>query len=77
MQIGTNNPMHSNCGAKTRNGTPCKSRPITGRNRCRMHGGTSPGAPRGNKNAWKHGERSAAHIALVRRLRALLGSSYP
>jgi len=23
--------------------------------RCRMHGGTSPGAPKGNKNAWKHG----------------------
>jgi uncharacterized protein YjcR len=23
--------------------------------RCRMHGGTSPGAPKGNRNAWKHG----------------------
>jgi hypothetical protein len=23
--------------------------------RCRMHGGMSPGAPKGNKNAFKHG----------------------
>ncbi len=23
--------------------------------RCRMHGGRSPGAPKGNKNALKHG----------------------
>lgn len=24
-----------------------------------MHGGTNGGAPRGNRNAWKHGDRSA------------------
>lgn len=24
-----------------------------------MHGGTNPGAPKGNRNAWKHGDRSA------------------
>lgn len=24
-----------------------------------MHGGTNPGAPRGNRNAWKHGGRSS------------------
>ncbi len=23
--------------------------------RCRMHGGKSPGAPKGNRNAFKHG----------------------
>lgn len=23
-----------------------------------MHGGTNPGAPKGNRNAWKHGDRS-------------------
>jgi hypothetical protein len=23
--------------------------------RCRMHGGLSPGAPKGNRNAFKHG----------------------
>jgi len=24
-----------------------------------MHGGTNPGAPKGNRNAWKHGGRSS------------------
>jgi hypothetical protein len=24
-----------------------------------MHGGTNKGAPKGNRNAWKHGNRSA------------------
>jgi uncharacterized protein YjcR len=29
---------------------------VTGKKRCRMHGGTAgSGAPRGNKNALKHG----------------------
>jgi glucans biosynthesis protein len=39
--------------------------------RCRMHGGKSTGAPKGNRNAWKHGLRSAEHRqtrALVRAL---------
>ncbi len=27
--------------------------------RCRMHGGSSPGAPKGNKNALKHGRYTA------------------
>lgn len=30
------------CGAKTRDGDPCKNRPVTGSNRCRMHGGKTP-----------------------------------
>jgi uncharacterized protein YjcR len=33
--------------------------------RCRMHGGTSPGAPKGNRNAWKHGKYSAWTKALI------------
>jgi hypothetical protein len=32
------------CDAKTRTGTPCKRRPISGRRRCRNHGGLSAGA---------------------------------
>ena len=28
---------------------------MTGKSRCRMHGGASPGAPLGNSNARKHG----------------------
>ncbi len=37
-----------------------------------MHGGTSPGAPKGNRYAWKHGRYSAAAIAERRQVRALL-----
>src|ERR1700675_2640532 len=45
------------CGARTRSGTPCKSAPVTGRRRCRMHGGADgSGAPEGSKNGnYKHG----------------------
>ncbi|MBB42995.1 MAG: hypothetical protein CMM44_04435 [Rhodospirillaceae bacterium] len=31
------------CHAKTRKGTPCQNPVVTGRNRCRMHGGKSTG----------------------------------
>ena len=44
------------CGAKTRRGTPCQSPAVSGKRRCRMHGGApGSGAPRGNQNALKHG----------------------
>lgn len=44
------------CGAKTRSGKPCMSPAVDGKARCRMHGGApGSGAPRGNKNAMKHG----------------------
>jgi hypothetical protein len=58
------------CGAKTRKGSPCQS-PAMPNGRCRMHGGPSPGAPRGNKNALKHGLYTAEAIAL-RRLLAVI-----
>ena len=45
------------CGAKTRQGTRCAS-PSMENGRCRMHGGKSTGAPKGNRNAWKHGKYS-------------------
>jgi uncharacterized protein YjcR len=45
------------CGAKTRKGARCQS-PAMPNGRCRMHGGKSTGAPKGNKNAWKHGRYS-------------------
>ena len=40
----------SGCGAKTRTGSPCRRPPVRGRKRCRLHGGLSPGAPRGSRN---------------------------
>ena len=50
------------CGARTRSGKPCQS-PAMPNGRCRMHGGPSPGAPKGNKNAFKHGRYTAEAIA--------------
>lgn len=37
------------CGAKTRSGAPCKTKAMAN-GRCRMHGGTNKGAPKGNRN---------------------------
>ena len=66
------------CGARTRSGTPCRA-PAMPNGRCRMHGGPSPGAPVGNRHAWRHGrysreatERRREVAALVRSMRALV-----
>jgi uncharacterized protein YjcR len=37
--------------------------------RCRMHGGKSSGAPKGNQNALKHGNCTAAAQAALREKR--------
>jgi glucans biosynthesis protein len=39
-----------------------------------MHGGKGSGAPKGNRNAWKHGARSAETVELLALIR-LLGQS--
>src|SRR3954451_15742544 len=61
----------SRCGAKTRSGAPCKSAPVTGRRRCRMHGGADgSGAPSGSRNGnYKHGRYTAEVTATRRWLR--------
>jgi hypothetical protein len=66
-------PMHLSrrCGARTRNGSPCRSAAMPN-GRCRMHGGMSPGAPKGNKNAFKHGHYAAEAIASRREVAKLL-----
>jgi hypothetical protein len=50
------------CDAKTRKGTPCKRRPISGRRRCRNHGGLSTGArtPEGRARIAESNRRRAA-----------------
>jgi hypothetical protein len=64
------------CGAKSRTGEPCKSPAVGGKKRCRMHGGApGSGAPRGNKNALKHGRYTREAIEERRQLRALLRQS--
>ena len=40
--------------------------------RCRMHGGLSTGAPKGNRNAFKHGRYSAEAISGRRKVRELV-----
>jgi hypothetical protein len=63
------------CGARTRAGSACQCPALRGRKRCRLHGGKSPGAPRGNKNgAFKHGDYSAAAEEERRWLRSLVTS---
>ena len=66
-------PIHQSlrCGARTRSGDPCRS-PAMPNGRCRMHGGKSPGAPKGNRNAWKHGYYSAETMAVRKLVRQLL-----
>ncbi|QLA16368.1 HGGxSTG domain-containing protein [Desulfolutivibrio sulfoxidireducens] len=68
------------CGARCkRTGLPC-TQPAMPNGRCRLHGGKSPGAPKGNKNALKHGYYTAEAMAqraetrdLLRQARRLLG----
>jgi hypothetical protein len=71
-------PMHQSprCGAQTRRGIPCCAPAVTGKTRCRMHGGAegSGGQP-GNLNALKHGRYSAESITLRRHIRHLLCST--
>ena len=52
-------PDRERCGAKTRDGDPCKN-PAMANGRCRMHGGATvgAGAPPGNQNARVHGLRA-------------------
>jgi hypothetical protein len=66
-------PMHlaPRCGARTRSVRPCRS-PAMPNGRCRMHGGPSPGAPRENKNALKHGRYTTEAVSQRRALLGLL-----
>lgn len=43
------------CGAMTRGHTPCKRAPVSGRGRCRLHGGlsTGPKTPQGRQRCAK------------------------
>jgi hypothetical protein len=64
------------CGARTRSGRPCRSPAVQGKQRCRMHGGApGSGAPRGNKNARKHGLYTAEAMAQRRQLGELMRQS--
>jgi len=76
-QPGTSAASHIKiCGARTREGTPCSNLPVTGKKRCRIHGGAKgSGAPLGNKNALKHGLYTAEAIAERKSARKVLEES--
>lgn len=68
------------CGAKTRAGSACRAPAVSGKKRCRMHGGAAgSGARKGNRNALKHGlytremlEERAELMQLMQEARATL-----
>lgn len=61
------------CGATTRKGTPCQAPAVAGKARCRMHGGArGTGAPRGNRNALKHGMYTRESLEFRAHIRDLL-----
>ncbi len=59
-------------GAETRNSSPCRR--VTGKNRCRMHGGApGSGAPKGSRNgSYKHGGFTCEAIEERRALREMV-----
>jgi hypothetical protein len=60
------------CGARNRAGLPCQCPAIRGRMRCRLHGGLSPGAPKGTGNGnYVDGYYTAEAIAERRWARSL------
>jgi uncharacterized protein YjcR len=67
-------PIHESrrCGAHSRrSGKPCRNGAMKN-GRCRMHGGKATGAPKGNRNAWKHGNYSSREKARRVLMRLLL-----
>ncbi len=59
--------------ARTRKGTLCQGPAVRGKKRCRMHGGKSPGAPRGPANGnYRTGRWTQEALAERRFIRQLL-----
>ena len=66
-------PMHQapRCRARSkRSGLQCRAPAVRGYAVCRMHG-AGGAAPRGNRNAWKHGAHSAEALALKKQINTL------
>jgi predicted transcriptional regulator len=65
------------CGARLRSGGLCEARPACGKTRCRSHGGApGSGAPKGNRNALKHGTHTAASRAHLKAIRDYVRASW-
>lgn len=71
-------PMQSSprCGAKTRKATLCQAPAVSGKARCRMHGGAKgSGAPLENRNAFKHGDYTHETQEFQKHIRELMRKS--
>ncbi|WP_244607694.1 MULTISPECIES: HGGxSTG domain-containing protein [Bradyrhizobium] len=65
------------CGARTRHGTACRAPAMQGKARCRMHGGARrSGAPKGNRNALRHGMFTEDGSAERHQVQALLEDAW-
>jgi glucans biosynthesis protein len=65
------------CEARLSKGGRCLWPPAAGSRRCRRHGGASAlGAPRGNRNALKHGAFTAEAITQRRAISAFIRDCY-
>jgi uncharacterized protein YjcR len=53
-----------------RSGLPCRAPAVRGHSVCRMHG-AGGGAPKGNRNALKHGDFTAESLAVKKQVHAL------
>ncbi len=61
---------------RTRKDTPCLAPAVKAKRRCRMHGGAEgSGAPKGNKNALKHGLYTREVLEERRRIRNLMADA--
>ncbi|WP_354202361.1 HGGxSTG domain-containing protein [Bradyrhizobium sp. JR4.1] len=61
------------CGARNRAGRPCECPAIRGRERCRLHGGRSPGAPEGHANGmYRDGNFTAEAVSERRWAKSLV-----
>ena len=65
------------CRARTWSGGQCRSLPVRGKKRCRMHGGAhGSGAPSGERNGmYRHGRYTREALELRRAVRELVGRS--
>src|ERR1051325_1778732 len=60
------------CRARCRSGLSCRG-PAMKNGRCRMHGGASPGAPRGDRNGrYRHGRYTTTNKAMMAEVRQVV-----